>query len=93
MMRDVAIFPGGSAYAMVREIADGYFLVTERSFIRFPPADLDKVRFEIDRLLREIRGDQLSLDDVTVFRMRNRRIQRLTGAAMILGAYRKKSRM
>ena len=77
---------------MVREISDGYFLVTERSFSRFSPPELDKVRFEIDRLLREIRGEQPSLEDVGALRTRNRRIQRLTGAAMILSAYRQRSR-
>jgi hypothetical protein len=77
---------------MVREIAEGYVLITERSFVRFAPPELDKVRFEIDRYLREIRGDQPALDDTPALRLRNRRLQRLTGAAAILNAYRLKSR-
>jgi hypothetical protein len=88
----MAVFPGGSAYAMVREIAEGYFLVPERSFTRFAPPELDQMRFELDRHLREIRGEQPPLDDVGALRLRNRRIQRLNGAQMILSAYRQKAR-
>lgn len=86
----MATFPGGSAYAMVREIAEGYFLVTERTFARFDSPDLEKLRFELDRLLREIRGDQPALDDVTAIRLRNRRLQRLASTQMMLNAYRQR---
>jgi len=86
----VANFPGGSAYAMARDIAAGHYLVTERTFGRMDPPDLDKVRFELDRHLREIRGDQPPLDDVPAVRDRNQRIQRINTALMILRSYRLK---
>jgi hypothetical protein len=86
----VATFPGGSAYAMVREIAEGYFLVTERTFGRFATPELEQIRFEIDRYLREIRGDQPALEDLTAIRLRNRRIQRLASTQMMLSAYRQR---
>lgn len=77
---------------MVREIAEGYCLVTERTFVRFSPPDLDRVRFECERYVRELRGDQPSLDDAPAIRLRHRRIQRLNGAVSILNAYRLKAR-
>ena len=88
----VANFPGGSAYAMARDIASGHILVTERTFGRLDPPDLEKLRFELDRHLREVRGDQPPLDDVTAQRHRNQRIQRLNTALMILRSYRMKRR-
>jgi len=88
----VANFPGGSAYAMVRDIAAGHYLVTERSFGRLDPPDLDKLRFELDRHLREIRGDQPAIDDVPAVRDRNQRIQRLNTALTILRSYRTRRR-
>lgn len=88
--RLVASFPGGSAYAMVRDIAEGYFLVTERSFMRLGKGDLQQIQFEIDRHMREIRGDQPSLDDLPAIQKRNRRIQRLNTALMVLRSYRQK---
>ncbi len=89
-MGAVATFPGGSAYAMVRDIAEGYFLVTERTFGRFDHGGLEQIRFEIDRHIREVRGDQPPIDDMQAVQKRNRRIQRLNTALMVLRAYQQK---
>jgi len=90
MIAAVASFPGGSAYAMVRDIAEGYFLVTERTFARFDRGDLGQIQFEIDRYMREVRGDQPPLDDIPAVQKRNRKIQRLNTALMVLRSYRQK---
>lgn len=86
-------FPGGSAWAMARDIAEGFFLVTERTFRSFARPDLDKVAFELDRHLREVRGEQAPLDDLTAIQNRNRRIQRLNSALLILRSFRQRSRL
>ena len=86
----VASFPGGSAYAMVRDIAEGYFLVTERTFGRFDRGELEQIRFEIDRYMREVRGDQPSLEDLPAIQKRNRKIQRLNTTLMVLRSYQQK---
>lgn len=83
----MASFPGGSAYAMVRDIAEGYFLVTERTFTRFDRGDLGQIQFEIDRYMREVRGDQPALDDMAAIQKRNRKIQRLNTALVVLRSY------
>lgn len=88
----MANFPGGSAWAMARDIAAGHFLVTERTFQAFNRAQLEKLTFELDRCLREVRGEQPPLDDTRAVQNRNRRIQRLNTAKMILRAFRQKSR-
>jgi hypothetical protein len=80
--------PGGSAYAMSRDIAEGYTLVTERTFKTLTPAELDKLVFEMDRYLRELRGDQPSLDDIPAIQQRNRRIQRINQAMLVLRSFR-----
>ena len=81
-------FPGGSAYAMTRDIAEGFTLVTERTFRTLTPADLDKLVFEMDRHLRELRGDQPPLDDIPAIQLRNRRIQRINQALLVLRSFR-----
>lgn len=86
----MATFPGGSAWAMVRDVAEGYLLLTERSFRQFDRADLDKLQFELDRKLRELRGEQAPLDDLSAIQLRNRRLQRLQTAVMMTQAYRMK---
>jgi hypothetical protein len=81
-------FPGGSAYAMARDVAEGYLLVTERTFKPMSRSDLDQIVFELDRHLRELRGEQPPLDDIPALQQRQRRIQRINTALMIVRSYR-----
>jgi hypothetical protein len=85
-------FPGGSAWSMARDIAEGYTLVTERTFRTLSPGDLEKVSFEMDRYLRELRGDQPAIDDLPAVQLRNRRIQRMNQALLVLRAVRSRVR-
>ena len=86
-------FPGGSAYAMARDVAEGYLLVTERVFKTMSRSDLDQVVFEIDRYLRELRGEQPPLDDVPALQQRQRRMQRLSNALIVVRSYRTKQKI
>lgn len=83
-------FPGGSAYAMARDVGEGYLLVTERTFKTMNRSDLDQMVFEIDRYLRELRGDQPALDDLPGIQQRQRRMQRLNSALSMIRSYRMK---
>lgn len=84
----MTVFLGGSPYAMATGIADGYHLVNERTFRGMTRAELDTFTAEIDRHLREVRGEQVPLEDIPAVQHRARRIQRLNTALMILRAYR-----
>ena len=86
----MATFPGGSAFSYAKDIADGYQLVTERSFKGFGPGELDHLALELDKTLREARGDNAPTEDMQLIQSRNRRIQRLNTALMILRNYRSK---
>lgn len=86
-------FPGGSAYAMARDVAEGYLLVTERTFKTMTRADLDQLTFEIDRHLRELRGDQPSLDDLPAIQQRQRKMQRLNSALQMVRGYRTRQKI
>jgi hypothetical protein len=86
-------FPGGSAYAMARDVAEGYLLVTERTFKTLTRLDLDQLSFEIDRHLRELRGDQPSLDDLPAIQQRQRKMQRLNSALQMLRGYRTRQKI
>jgi len=89
----MANFPGGSAYAMVRDVAEGYLLVSDRTFQRLVAPEFDQLAFEIERHLRELRGDQAAVDDLAAIQQRNRRIQRLTGCLMMMRSYRQRRRV
>lgn len=86
-------FPGGSAYAMARDVGEGYILVTERTFKTMTRADLDQLTFEIDRYLRELRGDQPSLDDLPAIQLRQRRMQRLNSTLQMVRGYRMRQKV
>jgi len=56
--------PGGSAFGYARDIAEGYQVVTERSFKGLTRPELDQLAFEIDRGLRDIRAEQVPVDEL-----------------------------
>ena len=77
---------------MARDIAEGYLTITERSFKNLTRADLDQLAFELERHLRDLRGDQAALDDIQAIQARNRKIQRVNTAVMVLRSYRAKAK-
>ena len=85
--------PGGSAFGYARDIGEGYQVVTERSFKVLSRAEMDSLAFEIDRALRDIRADQVPVDDLVLIKAKNRRIQRLNGALMMMRSYRAKAKI
>ncbi|MFQ5525739.1 MAG: hypothetical protein ACE5GX_05700 [Thermoanaerobaculia bacterium] len=78
---------------MARDIGDGYLLVNERTFMRMSVPDMERINFEMDRRLREIRGSQPDLSDTQALLMRNRRLQRITHAKAVLVACRRKRKL
>jgi hypothetical protein len=88
----MANFMGGSAWAMAQQIAEGYILVSERTYKRLERGELDKLAFEMDKLLRETRGEQVPLDDVQAIQQKNRKASRLMGALQQLRSYQMKLR-
>jgi hypothetical protein len=88
----MSVFQGGSAYNMAQSISDGYIITSELTFKKFRDADLQTFLFEADRLLREIRGNQVATDDVQGAQARQRRLQRVTQAITIANSVRSRRR-
>jgi hypothetical protein len=76
-------FVGGSAYAMVRDIAEGYIIATELTFRKFLHSDFQTFGFEADKLMREFRAAVPPTGDVDATQKRHRRMQRLQQAMTI----------
>jgi hypothetical protein len=85
--------PGGSAFSYSRDIAEGFQVVTERSFKTLSRPEMDQLAFEIERALRDIRAEQPAIDDLPTIQAKNRKIQRLNGALMMMRTYRQKVRV
>jgi hypothetical protein len=75
---------GASAYAMARDVGEGYILLNATLLKRLKGEELRALRFEIDRLLTSIRGEQHSIDDVAATQQRNRKLSRLNSAAALI---------
>ncbi len=88
----MAGFPGGSAWAMARDISEGHLLVTERTFSRMKDREMDKLNFEMERRLRSVRGAQPETGATRELQIRQRRMQRITSAKRMLMAYLVKTR-
>jgi hypothetical protein len=80
-------FMGGSAWAMAQQIGDGFILVSERTYKRLDRGELDKLGFEMDKLLREVRAEQVPLEDIQAIQHKNRKASRLMGALSQLRSY------
>jgi hypothetical protein len=76
----MSAFLGGSAYAMVRDVADGYIIASELTFRKFQLGDFQAFGAEADKLMREIRGNVPPTGDVEATQKRHRRMQRLQQA-------------
>ena len=85
-------FMGGSAWAMTREISDGFVNVTDRTFKAFTVAEIMKLGHEIERLLRELRGGAVTDEPLPDVQKRQRRIQRLNSARTVMQAHRQRTR-
>jgi len=83
-------FMGGSAYAMSRDIAEGLILVNSNSLKKFTAAELKQLCFELDRCIKEARGDQPPLDDTQAIQKRGRKITRINQALSVINAMRSK---
>jgi hypothetical protein len=88
----MSAFLGGSAYAMVRDVADGYIIATELTFRKFQAGDFQSFGIEADKLLREIRGNVPATGDVDATQKRQRRLQRLQQAVSLANNVRSRQR-
>ena len=88
----MAGFLGGSAFTMAHGIAEGFHLITERTFKSMTSPDIIQLAQEMDNRLREVCGEQPQVDDLSAVKARNRKIQRLNTALMILRNYQAKTR-
>ncbi|MCI0659325.1 MAG: hypothetical protein L0170_19910 [Acidobacteria bacterium] len=86
----MANFLGGSAYAMSRDIAEGYVLLSAVLLKGFSRAELMQLRQQLEKVQREIRADQPATDDIQAIQKRGRKISRLSAALLVLDTMRKR---
>jgi hypothetical protein len=85
-------FMGGSAVAMAAQVTDGYALISAVQLKRLTDPELDLLMVELERTLRDLRGQVIPQDDIAGIQGRNRKMTRLTGAMQQIQATRAKRR-
>ena len=80
----MASFMGGSAPAMASQIAEGFILLSTATLKGYQPGELNLLRTELDKILREVRAETPPQDDALANQARNRKIARLSSAMQVI---------
>ena len=80
----MANWTGGSCPAMANQIAGGYCLLSAANLKGFLPGELQLLRFELDKLLRNVRAEVPPPDDALAQQARNHKISRLSSAVQVV---------
>ena len=72
---------------MARDIGEGFVLVTDRTLQRMSRVEIDKLSFELERCLRDIRGMPTADLETLDLQRRNRKLLKLTGAQRMVRAH------
>ena len=83
-------FLGGSAYAMSRDIAEGYVLLSAALLRSFTQTELSQLRQQLEKVQREIRADQPASDDIQAIQRRGRKISRISSALLVIDTLKKR---
>jgi hypothetical protein len=73
---------GGSAPAMANQISEGYTLLTAVQLKRLTDPEMDLLLFELEKILRDARGEQVDLEDIPALQVRNRKLSRIQNAVL-----------
>ena len=72
--------------AMVKDIAEGYIIVSQHTFKKFEMGDLQTFLAELEKFTREVRGTAAPPDDIESVQKRARKLQRLYQTQQLVNA-------
>lgn len=77
---------GGSAPAMASQIAEGFILVSTATLKGYLPNELQALRQELEKVLRDTRSLVPPQDDALLQQARHRKIARVSSAVQVVQA-------
>jgi hypothetical protein len=80
----MANWQGGSCPAMAGQIAGGFMLLSTANLKGFLPGELQALKFELEKLLRNVRAEVPPQDDALAQQARNHKISRLSSALQVV---------
>ena len=83
----------GSPKKMAQDIAEGYTMLSPPTLKAYTPADLKTIVAHLGIVARELRQEQIPLEDVMALKAKNMKLSRLNQAEIVIRAYCKKKRI
>jgi hypothetical protein len=83
----------GNPKDFARDIADGFFVFNQSTCRQFTPEDLRSLYRLLEQVAREIRAEQIPLDQVSEIQRRNQRLTRANNALMFIRNHAKRYRI
>ena len=83
----------GSPKKLAQDVADGYLSFSPPMLRNYTPADIKLVLANLALVTRELRQEQISLDDIMAVKMRNMKLSRMNQAEIVIRAYCQKKRI
>ncbi len=83
----------GNPKDFARDIADGFFVFNQATCRQFSPQELRTVYRLLELVAREIRADQIPLDQIVALQRRNQRLGRANTAMMFIRNHAKRYRL
>ena len=83
----------GNPHKLAMDIALGYTNVTMATLKRYGQQDLKTLNVNLNIVLRELRREQVSLEDIMAIKMKNMKLQRVNQTLSIIRTYCRKKRI
>jgi hypothetical protein len=83
----------GNPKKLARDIADGFFSLSPPMLRQYTPADLKAILTNILLVGRDLRQEQIPLEDIMALKVKNMKLSRLNQAEVVLRAHCKKMRI
>lgn len=83
----------GNPKKMAQDIAAGYMLLSPTGLRQYTPADLKLILNSLNLVKRDIRQEQVPLEDILQIKAKNMRLARLNQAETVLRSFCKKKRI
>lgn len=80
-------FIGGSAKSMANQLMEGYILLNPHMLKRFALEELRSLRTELEKLQRELRAQQIPLEDIQAIQIKNHRLQKIASSLLQIRNY------
>jgi len=83
----------GSPKKMAQDIADGFMMLSPPMLKGYTPADMKTILTNLAIVTRDLRGEQIPLEDVMALKARNMKLSRLNQAEVVIRSHCKKRRI